>query len=503
MAHDDGSNVGLARLVFHFDAFVVHAQIVAGHVEQRGLRREGDRLLILAAHRGRADVLGVPRSRRLLLGNLDGPAGLQVNARRPVHRHEGLGHEQFTGRPIQGVREPVAVEVHQDFSHLPANVGIHQDVLVDPVVVPAVMGRLLVRPFRDPGVGIPREDRHRPLVVARTLIGIPRPGVPGAVVQKIQIGIVAVPAPGRAAASFPLVALPGLHGAGEPDLCLGSSAVHPPDLFAGLHVVGGHKTTNAEFSTADAADHLVSDHNRGGGDGLTVLEVALLDLPHFLARFSIQGDGRGIQLILEDLAVGVREAAIHGVAAGNRHDLRILLRRVLPLDGRPFLGEVEGVHDVWKWRVHVHGAANHQRSTLVAAEHPRGKRPGDLQILDVAGVDRIEPAVPRRRVVLVGLVPLLVCRRGIGDCGRGRRRSATGRGRRTRARAGAEHRHDEGRDDEQGKESLHVLAPFWSTIGPELREGVSARARTPLRADAVKDKNVHPIKREKDDETGT
>ena len=57
------------------------------------------------------------------------------------------------------------------------------------------------------------------------------------------------------------------------------------------------------------------------GDRLAVLVVSLLYLPQFLAGFGIQSDGIGIQLIEEDLAVGIRQPAIHGVAARDRNDL--------------------------------------------------------------------------------------------------------------------------------------------------------------------------------------
>src|SRR5207247_11245477 len=108
---------------------------------------------------------------------------------------------------------------------------IDQDVLVDAVVVPGIVRRLLIGPFRLPGIGIPREDRHRPFVVAGPLIRIPGPGVPAAVVQEVQLRVVAVPAPGRPAASFPLIALPALNRAWNTTFCLRARPVPVPDLF--------------------------------------------------------------------------------------------------------------------------------------------------------------------------------------------------------------------------------------------------------------------------------
>ena len=51
-----------------------------------------------------------------------------------------------------------------------------------------------------------------------------------------------------------------------------------------------------------------------------LLVVALLDLPQLLAGLGIERDGIGIQLIQEDLAVGVGQAAVHRVAARDGND---------------------------------------------------------------------------------------------------------------------------------------------------------------------------------------
>src|SRR5205085_5137646 len=111
--------------------------------------------------------------------------------------------------------EAVAIEVHQDLAHLPAELEVDQHVLIDPVVVLRVVRSLLIRPRRFARIGIAREDRHRPLVLAWSLIGIPRAGVAGAVVEEIELGVVAVPAPRRAAATLPFLALPGFDRPGK------------------------------------------------------------------------------------------------------------------------------------------------------------------------------------------------------------------------------------------------------------------------------------------------
>src|SRR5205823_5750449 len=129
-----------------------------------------------------------------------------------------------------------------------------QDVLVDPVVVPRVVRRLLIGPFRLPRVRVAGENRHRVLVVAGPLIGVPGSRVAGAVVEQVELRIIAVPPPRGAAATLPLIALPALFRTGEPDFRFRARAVHAPDLMAVLHVVGRHEPAHAELAAADARD---------------------------------------------------------------------------------------------------------------------------------------------------------------------------------------------------------------------------------------------------------
>ena len=121
------------------------------------------------------------------------------------------------------------------------------------------MRSLLVSPLCFAGVGVARKNGHRPFVLARPLVGIPGSGISGAVVKEVEFRVVAIPAPGRAAAPFPLIAFPCVDRSPKTHFFLGSCAVHAPDPFAGLHIIGGDKSTNAKFSAADAGDHFVFD----------------------------------------------------------------------------------------------------------------------------------------------------------------------------------------------------------------------------------------------------
>ena len=347
MADHDRADVRLARLVLHLDAFIVHAEIVGRHVEQIRLRREGDRLLVLAAHRRRTDVLGVLRRRRPLLGVLDRLAGLQVDARRPVDVDEGVGHQQFAGGPVEHVGKAVAIEVHQDFSRLALDVEIDQHVLVDAVVVPrdrAASSGTPTSPSRCRGCA----RRSSSTTCCRRAAGR------DSTIRDCRCRSRRGSGRGRSCTSptscrrrvfhsspFQVSSDPGKPtSASGPVLYMRQICLPVLTSLA----VTNPRTPNSPPLMPEITLSLIT--MRRGGDGLAVLVVALLDLPHFLAGLRIERDGRGIQLILEDLAVGVRQAAIHRVAAGDRDHLRILLRRVLPFDRRAFLGQVEGIDDV-------------------------------------------------------------------------------------------------------------------------------------------------------------
>ena len=91
-----------------------------------------------------------------------------------------------------------------------ADLLIGKDHLVDAVVVPLIVGRHLIDPFRHAAIRIAREDGHRPFVVARTLLRIPGRGIAGPVIDEVSLRIIGDPAPCAAAADLPLIALPGL-----------------------------------------------------------------------------------------------------------------------------------------------------------------------------------------------------------------------------------------------------------------------------------------------------
>src|SRR5262249_23585726 len=181
--------------------------------------RVGRRLLVLGAERGWAGALGVVVLAvvrgRVLVDDLRTSVGrralVHVDASRPVHlRIVLLGDEEFAVGAIERIAEAVTIEVDEGLARGAADVLVGEDHLIDAVKVPLVVGRHLIDPLGHAGIRVAGPYRHRPLVVARTLLRVPGRGVAGPVVEQVQRGIVGDPAPRAAAADLPLITLPGL-----------------------------------------------------------------------------------------------------------------------------------------------------------------------------------------------------------------------------------------------------------------------------------------------------
>ena len=91
----------------------------------------------------------------------DGTSGRHVDAGRPVDLGiELLGDEQRARLAVQRIAEAVAVEMDERLRGLPFDRDVGEDHLVDAVVIPLVMRRHLIDPFRHPGIRVAGEDRH-------------------------------------------------------------------------------------------------------------------------------------------------------------------------------------------------------------------------------------------------------------------------------------------------------------------------------------------------------
>ena len=331
--------------------------------------------------------------------------------RRPVHgRIEFLGHQQRTRCAIERIAEPVAVEVHQRLGRLALDVDVGQDHLVDAVEIPLVVRRHLEDPFGHAGVDVASHDGHRPPVVAGPLRRIPGRRIARPVVEQIQRLVIAVPAPGGAAAGHPLITPPRaqrrvladrLERAVRPchrlvgiDQHVGirSDAVGLPDLLARVDVVGVDETAYAPLAAGYAGDHLVLEDMRGIGIDRANLRVPVFHGPNHFSGCGVECDQRAVGLLQENLVFGVGKSSIHGVAAHLRDHRSVLLGFVTPLD---LLGiEIDGEHLVGERGVYVHHAAHHQRRSLVTTQYAGREQPRDLHLADILCVDLCQLAVP-------------------------------------------------------------------------------------------------------------
>ena len=102
-------------------------------------------------------------------------------------------------------------------------------------------------------------------------------------------------------------------------------------------------------------------------------------------------------VVEQDLALGVVDAAVDEVAAGDRDRPLVLLRGVLPLDRRAFLASGRGRRRGWGT---PSARTSSCRRPAAAPSWPRRapveNDPGLLELLDVPGGDLAQRAVARR-----------------------------------------------------------------------------------------------------------
>ncbi len=125
--------------------------------------------------------------------------------------------------------------------------------------------------------------------------------------------------------------------------------------------------THAEFAARYRDNEFIIDHNAGTGHGRAFGRVGIFGFPQLLARVGIQTDHLAVQGDHENFALDIVEPTVYHITAGHRNGSRVLFGRVAPLDLIGLLGEIESVDVIRIGRMHVHGAADHQRGTFMAA----------------------------------------------------------------------------------------------------------------------------------------
>ena len=269
-------------------------------------------------------------------------------------------------------------------------------------------------------VGVARDDGGAPLVVAGSLLAVPRTRVRCAVIHEVELGVIRQPAPDSGAALLPGVGGPArgalvgarvglaverLESLADLDVGVGPDVVRAPQLLAGRGIDGSDPAAHAHLATAGTDDDFSLHDQWRHGHGFALGEVAHLRAPEQCACHDIDGDGVSVEQVVEDLSVGVCGAAIHHVAAGEANGGLRVFRPHLPLERLAFSREVECVGNIGIRRDDVHRVADDQWLAFVAAKHAGGKCPRGVQVLHVGWRDLGEIAEARRRVVTRRHVP--------------------------------------------------------------------------------------------------
>ena len=227
--------------------------------------------------------------------------------------------------------------------------------------------------------------------------GFHGPGIAGAVIDQVEVGIVGDPAPDVAAADLPGIRRPGrdaevlalvafverLEVWADQHVLVGTGAVGRPRRRAVRRVERLDPAAHADLAAGVADEHLALHHERRHRHGLADVDVADLGLPDRFARCGIDGDRMAVQRVEEDAAVRESGAAIDHVAAGDALRGRLGLRLVLPLHRRARLGQVERVEDVGIGSDDIHRVADDERRRLLPLVHAGREGEGDLKLADI------------------------------------------------------------------------------------------------------------------------
>src|SRR5690606_2872753 len=311
------------------------AAFARGEVEPAGVETVGHRMPAVCAGRaGLGDAR--PFVACVLRRRIDiGTTGFHVVAGSPVHRHEVLGHQQFTRGGVHHVVVTTLGGLHRDVAHSAVDLDVGNGDLLHGVEVPFLGGDLLVVPAVFTGVGVERDDGNGEQVVAALRAACRR--VPGCTVadteeHEVGLGVVGHRIPGGSAApQFPPVAGPGLggHAHGVVLEAVGRIAGHrveAPHELAGFGVIGGDITTVDVFGAGVADEHLAVGDARSAGDGVVATLVRGDGAPHFLAGGGVERNQAAVVGTDVDLAVPGSHTAVDHVATAARAEFSGHLR---------------------------------------------------------------------------------------------------------------------------------------------------------------------------------
>jgi hypothetical protein len=450
------------------------------HLHRRDIGDVGARIVRHRHPCMRADARRDHQERRLVearAGHLDRPAGLHVVAGRPVHRHIGLGREQFAVGAIDHEEEAVLRRLDHHLARAVAQIERGQRHLLNRGEIPAFAGRLLIMPFICAGIGIDRDDRREEQIVAlpvRADMVVPGGAVADADQKLVELGIVDDRIPdGAATAIFPPLAGPG----GKRDLHrlvrrlmigpvggISGDGVEAPDLLAGRGIVGGDVAAHAKLGARIADDDLVPEYARCAGDRVRLGLIDRDDRPDRLAGGRIQRDQPAVDRADIHLALPHRDAAIDHVAAGMDRLAADHLRIIFPQ--HPPRSGIER-HHLRPGGGGVHDPVDHERRRFLPAGRIEIDHPGGLQPRYRLFVDLVERA--EARFGIAAAIGQPVTR---GSC-------LVEPVRVDRAHARADRRHRRGpTEDEADREGRQRAQPPWTFNGPARTLRITQRHRT-------------------------
>ena len=234
---------------------------------------------------------------------------------------------------------------------------------------------ILQRPFGLAGIGIAREQRRGPFVVARTLLLVPRARIAGAVIDQVQVRIVSDPSPHRSSSGLPSVARPGrdaeiravigrverVESGADQHVPVRPGGIGPPQDLAGSDIERRQPAAHAELAARVADQHLSLHDQRRHRDRFAGVDVAQFGLPELLAGLCVQRDRVVVEGVEEELAVRVGRATVDDVTARHTLRRRRRIRPIRPFDRRAGLGEIERKDNVRIWRHNEHCVVRHDR----------------------------------------------------------------------------------------------------------------------------------------------
>ena len=109
------------------------------------------------------------------------------------------------------------------------------------IVIPTIPRGVLKAPFDVAAIGVDRNRRGGPLVIALANVAVPGPGVARVPVDQVQLGIIGAGGPGRAASVLPGVTGPGVVAR----LARTGDGISGPAQSARLGVIGLDEATDA------------------------------------------------------------------------------------------------------------------------------------------------------------------------------------------------------------------------------------------------------------------